>query len=403
MTMTLMLDLDDTLLDLSTDIFVPAYFKKLGAFLEKRVNPGRLIDELLAGTNLMLRNERPDLTLDEVFSNHFFPAVGFERAELQPEIDRFYDEIFPSLKELTAPRAAAVELVEYAFERGWRVVVATNPLFPRKAIYERLRWANLAPEKYPFALITTMETSHFTKSIPAYYLEILGNLGWPAGPVIMAGNDPQTDIDSALSAGLPIYWIRPDGGKSLPGLVDMPQGELKDFRHWIENIDDDLLEPSLKNPEALIRTLQSTPAILDSVRRSLRPADWTARSQPKEWAAVEIFCHLRDMDAEVNLPRVLTLIAENDAFIAGRDTDPWAEAREYIKQDGPAALQEFVATRQKLIGTLQSLSREGWDRRARHTIFGPTGLQELVGFMAEHDRTHVRQVIGLLDELHKMN
>jgi len=32
-----------------------------------------------------------------------------------------------------------------------------------------------------------------------------------------------------------------------------------------------------------------------------------------------------------------------------------------------------------------------WDRPARHAIFGPTSLQELVGFMAEHDRLHVRQ------------
>jgi hypothetical protein len=96
-------------------------------------------------------------------------------------------------------------------------------------------------------------------------------------------------------------------------------------------------------------------------------------------------------------------MAENDAFIPGQDTDPWAEERQYIKQDGPAAFRDFVTARMKLLGTLRSLSREGWDRRARHTIFGPTRLQELVGFMAEHDRTHIRQMLAALSDIHRAN
>jgi FMN phosphatase YigB (HAD superfamily) len=395
MTLTLFLDLDDTLLDINSDVFLPAYFKKLAGFLTSRVNPGRLIDELLAGTNLMLMNERPDLMLEEVFSNYFYPAIGVERADLQPEIDRFYDEVFPSLKEFSTARTDAVELVEYALEKGWRVVVATNPLFPRKATEHRLRWANLPPEKYPFALITSMENSHFTKRVPAYYLEVMGNLGWPEGQAIMVGDDPATDIDSALRAGLPVFWIRPEG-KSLPDLVDLPQGTVKDFRSWIENVNLDLLQPGLKNPEALLFSLKSTPAVLDTLIRSLKPGEWTARPQKDEWALVEILCHLRDLDVEVNLPRVLTLMTEDNPFVAGQDTDPWARERQYIKQDGLDAFRDFIGARMKLIGILKSLSREGWNRRVRHTIFGPTSLQELVGFMAEHDRTHVRQLIASL-------
>jgi FMN phosphatase YigB (HAD superfamily) len=402
MTLTLLLDLDDTLLDLNTEVFVAGYFKAISGYLGKKVNSGRLIDALLTGTNLMNQNQRPDLTLEEVFSNYFYPAIGIDRAELQPDIDRFYDEVFPTLKELTAPRPAAMHLVEEAFSKGWRVVVATNPLFPRKAVYERLRWANLPPEKYPFAQITSMEICHFTKAVPAYYLEILGRQDEPPGPAIMVGNDPEADIDSALSAGLPVYWIRPHG-KSLPEFVDLPQGEMKDFHDWIGSVDFHLLEPGLRNPDALLNSLQSTPAILDTLLRSLERAKWTLRPREKEWALLEIVCHLRDLDTEVNLPRVQALMAENEAFIAGQDTDPWAEERQYIKQDGPTAFRDFVAGRLKLLGTLRSLSREGWERRARHTIFGPTTLQELVVFMAEHDRTHIRQAIALLAALNQTN
>src|SRR5262245_18139199 len=105
MAFTLLLDLNDTLLDTNTPIFTPAYLQKLSGTLSNWV-----------------------------------------------------------------------ELVEYAFAKGWRLVISTNPSQPRATIEHRLREASLPPEKYPFALITSIENSHFSKSNPAYYAEILGNL-----------------------------------------------------------------------------------------------------------------------------------------------------------------------------------------------------------------------------------
>ena len=56
-------------------------------------------------------------------------------------------------------------------------MVATNPIFPRKAILHRLSWAGLAPEQVPFALITDYERFHFAKPNPAFFAEILAQLG----------------------------------------------------------------------------------------------------------------------------------------------------------------------------------------------------------------------------------
>jgi FMN phosphatase YigB (HAD superfamily) len=393
MTLTLLLDLDDTLLDSNMDIFIPAYFKKLAAYLGPRFNAQRLVQELLTGTMMMFKNERPDLTLEEIFSNYFYPALGAPRESLEAEINNFYDEVFPSLKELTKPRREAVELVEWAFSQGWRVVVATNPLFPRKAIEHRLRWANLPPEKYPFNLVTAFESMHFTKEIPAYYPEILGNLGWPEGPVIMVGDDPRMDIESALKAGLPVFWVRPKG-KSNPAFVNLSQGTLKEFRGWIKTVDFDSLKPDLTTPLALLYSLQSTPAVLDTLIRGLKPAEWTVRPKEGEWSLTEIFCHMRDVEMEVNVPRLQTVLSEDNAFIAGQDTDPWAEERQYIQQEGLAAYYDFAAARMELVEVLKDLSDDEWERKARHTIFGPTHLKELVGMMAEHDRLHIQQALA---------
>lgn len=396
MPLTLLLDLDDTLLDSNMDAFVPAYLKNLAGFLVDRAEPQQLIRELLVGRSLMFENERPDLTLNDIFNQYFYPALGMaNNTEFQTAMGRFYEDIFPSLKEFCTPRPAAVEMVEYAFEKGWRVVIATNPVFPLKTIEHRLRWANLPPEKYPFAMITAMETSHFSKVIPAYYAEILGKLGWPPGPVVMIGDEPILDMASASKAGLPVFWICPEG-KSLPELALVPQGTMRDFLEWIQVVDLNQLQPDLKKPEALISSLQSGPAVFDSLIRALKPAEWIARPLKDEWALIEILCHLRDMDVEVNLPRLETLTATENAFIAGQDTDPWATERHYIEQDGPTVFCDFVVARMKLVEKLKSLSTADWQRRGRHTIFGPTELQELVGFMAEHDRTHIQQAMALL-------
>jgi len=211
----------------------------------------------------------------------------------------------------------------------------------------------------------------------------------------MVGDEPVLDMDSASKASLPVFWIRP-AGNSLPELADTPQGTMRDFLKWIQAVDLNQLQPDLKKPEALISSLQSGPAVFDSLIRTLKPAEWIARPLKDEWALIEILCHLRDMDVEVNLPRLETLTAAENAFIAGQDTDPWATERHYIEQDGPTVFCDFVAARMKLVEKLKSLSAADWQRRGRHTIFGPTGLQELVGFMAEHDRTHIQQAMALL-------
>jgi hypothetical protein len=122
----------------------------------------------------------------------------------------------------------------------------------------------------------------------------------------------------------------------------------------------------------------------------------TQRPEPKEWCFTEILCHLRDVEWEVNLPRLQRLSTEENPFITGVDTDPWAEERDYRSQDGLAALQAFCAERMKTLELLSGLTEEQWQLAARHTFLGPTHLQELVSIIAAHDRLHLRQAKNCL-------
>jgi HAD superfamily hydrolase (TIGR01549 family) len=393
--LTLLLDLDDTLLHNHVDKFLPAYLKLLSGELAPYASPEVMVPQLLSATRIMAENLRPDCTLKLVFDAAFYPALGLAAEDLQDFLEHFYEEKFPRLQSLTRPKQEAVRLVQAAFERGYRVAIATNPLFPRRAIEHRLAWAGLPVDQYPFELVSAYETFHFSKPNPAYYAEILGRLNWPEGGILMVGDDWKRDIQGASQLGLATYWLP---NETAPGEDEIQAatgyGELADLLDWIDNLPEEKLQPEYDAPSAMLATMRATPAILDTLCGELVEEAWSARPRPEEWCPTEILCHLRDVDREVNLARVRRVLQENDPFISGRDTDPWADERKYFCQDGPQALQEFTAARLKLLDLLAAASPEDWDRSARHAILGPTSLKELVRIIAEHDRLHVRQVMG---------
>jgi FMN phosphatase YigB (HAD superfamily) len=390
MPITLLLDLDDTLLETNMDTFIPAYFKALSGALAEKVAPEVMIPALTGGTKAMMGNMDPALTLREVFDAHFFPKLGTDRFALHSSIDRFYDEIFPTLGAMTRPIPEAVHLVDWAVEQGHRVVIATNPFFPLKAVQHRLRWAGLPPEKYPFALVTSYETFHFTKETVAYYPEVLAQLGWPDDPVVMVGDDIDREVKPTQAAGFPVFWVRESG--DVPFEQDrIPHGKLESFRNWLEKTDPESLKISLQTPQALLATLRSTPAAIATLAGSVAKEVWMRKPVPTEWCLTEILCHLRDVERAVNLPRIRKILAEDNPFLAGEDTDHWVDEHHCAEQDGSEILVDFIRARKETIGLLSNLKTE-WSRMARHSIFGPTTLLEMVGIVAGHDRVHVQQI-----------
>ena len=252
MTLTLLLDLDNTLLDSDMNTFIPAYFQALGETMAAHVPPEKLLKYLMQGTNAMMANQDATKTLQEVFALNFYPYLGVERDLLDPLIEHFYRDIFPTLAYLTKKRPAAVDLVEWAFSAGHRIAIATNPLFPRAAIEHRLRWAGLAPEKYPFELISSFETFHFSKPNPAYLAEVLQKMGWTEGAILVVGDDPVLDLSAAEALGVAAYWIA-DDTQDLPAERKNPlgRGRIGALRDWLESTDEASLLPSAETRQKI--------------------------------------------------------------------------------------------------------------------------------------------------------
>jgi FMN phosphatase YigB (HAD superfamily) len=231
----ILFDLDDTLLGNSVETFVPAYFQKLAPQVAHLVPPARLIAELMRGTEAMNANDGTGPTNEEAFAAAFYPALGYELDELRPIFERFYIEEFPKLQPLTDTRPEARALVEWAFERGLQVAIATNPIFPLLAIEQRLDWAGVPVTEFDYELVTSYENMHATKLHPAYYHEILAQLERQPGECLMIGDNWEWDIAPPASIGIPTYWVAdPDETPPANNASPVGQGMLADLWNWTQ-------------------------------------------------------------------------------------------------------------------------------------------------------------------------
>lgn len=398
MSLTLLLDLDETLLGHSRQQFIPAYMSALGKHLAPYVDPGKMVPTLLNATQQMMTSGSAERTLEETFSSAFYPPLELDRAAIRPTLDEFYARQYPLLRSMTYSRPEAIELVQNALARGYQVGIATSPLFPRTATLQRLEWAGLSPDNYPFALISTFESFHFAKPSPSYFAEFLAQMGCPEGPVLVVGDDLRMDVLPSLACGLPVFWTPVDASHcwDQPS-PPPPTGNLSEVLDWLDQAPAESLLPDISSPAALIAFLRATPAAMDTLTQRIGDQRWNTRPAPAEWSPVEIICHLRDVETEVNIPRLQLSLSEENPFITGQNTDPWADERGYIRQSLSDALQAFQIQRSRLLTILEPLKEQDWQRPIRHAIFGRTTLLEMVRIVLDHDRIHTRQVYRALE------
>ncbi|MGF9906424.1 HAD family hydrolase [Brevibacillus porteri] len=189
---TILFDLDGTLLEMQTEPFVKSYLVEVGRHVGDKYDTEKLLALIWDATKAMIMNQEPDKTNERVFIEHFMEHSEWEREEIWPLFDSFYRDVFPTLSHLTYPSPWAKQIIAAAKEQGFRVAVATNPVFPRDAIHHRLAWIGMSPDD--FELVTVYEESHFTKPNPGYYNEICQKLGVEPKDCVMVGNHMQEDM-----------------------------------------------------------------------------------------------------------------------------------------------------------------------------------------------------------------
>ncbi|WP_202081514.1 HAD family hydrolase [Caldalkalibacillus salinus] len=192
MTKAILFDLDGTLLPMDTEQFVENYVKRLAKHVAQKMDPKAFVDALWKATQAMIENKERHLTNEQVFEQTFLALSEKERADMWPLFDEFYETVFPTLADWTKPTPIARKVVQEALDQGYKVAVATNPVFPHAAIAHRLTWADL--DDLPFEVVTVYENSTFTKPHAEYYQAICDKLNLQPEACIMVGNDMQEDM-----------------------------------------------------------------------------------------------------------------------------------------------------------------------------------------------------------------
>lgn len=214
----ILFDLDGTLLPMDTDDFLTHYFKAIAGHVKHIMEPNTVIEHIMSSTKAVIVNEDAQRTNEQVFIEEFLRRSKLRQEDIWPVFDQFYADVFPELRAHVHPNRLSRRIIQEALQQGYRLVVATNPVFPRAAIRERMKWSEI--DDLPFEWVTVYEESHFCKPALQYYAEICEHIGVKPEDCIMVGNDVQEDMvasqlgmktflvtDYAVDRGHPHYRI----------------------------------------------------------------------------------------------------------------------------------------------------------------------------------------------------
>ena len=218
----ILFDLDGTLLPMDQNVFAKTYFLKLLEYnAPLGYMPDRFMAGMKAGIGAMVANDG-SRTNHEAFWAAFSAVCGKDMPNDREHIDGFYTEAFDQIRAVCGFHPLAAETVRSLKDRGLRVILATNPLFPRIATQKRIRWAGLTPED--FELYTTYEDIGTCKPNPDYYREVLARTGLDASECVMVGNDVGEDMMAGAQAGLRGFLLT-------DCLINTPGADVNDYPH----------------------------------------------------------------------------------------------------------------------------------------------------------------------------
>ncbi len=144
--------------------------------------------------------------------------------------------------------------------------------------------------------------------------------------------------------------------------------------------------------EDLLAAFRATPDVLKGLLRGHGEAQAReARGGDENWSAVEVLCHMRDVE-EMALQRTRRMRDEDNPWLAGFDQERWAKERNYAEANLDEALSAFLQLRAMHLAELSALRPSDWERPGRHEEQGQITIANHTQHLVSHDAIHLAQM-----------
>ena len=227
---TILFDLDGTLLPMDIKVFEKVYFGSLARHFTDKHDMQSFIALIWGATKAMVANTE-HRTNEEVFMEAMKLMVHEQLEEYQARFRHFYQTDFDAVRQSVSRNEDILVAVKMLKEKGYQLVIATNPMFPRFAILKRIEWAGLDIED--FSYVTSFEDNHYCKPQPKFYQEVLSEIGKSASECLMVGNDTVEDL-IASKLNIATYLIEDHAIIREDSFVPTYQGSYKNFLKFVE-------------------------------------------------------------------------------------------------------------------------------------------------------------------------
>lgn len=189
---TILLDLDGTVLPLDMDLFMKIYFSEMTKIFSDLPDVEQIAKNIWTATAATVKNTEAHKVNEQVFMETYSKLIDGDINEHRERFDAFYDAGYLKTKASVIENEWMRKSVDVLKEKGYQLVLATNPIFPLKAILHRIIWAGFEPEE--FSYISCFEKNHYCKPQIQFYEEVLSEIGKKPEECLMVGNDVQEDM-----------------------------------------------------------------------------------------------------------------------------------------------------------------------------------------------------------------
>lgn len=225
-------DLDGTLLPMDSELFMKIYAKEVTKAFHGFEEAEMIFPQIMKSIGEVVK-DREETTNFEKFFMNFEKVMPKSREEYLKVFDVFYETGFLNVKEATYTSEHIIEAVHILKDKGYQLIIATNPIFPMAANRHRIDWAGLNIDDFDH--VTSFEKNKHCKPSVDFYREVLDEVGLEGHEVLMVGNDVQEDL-AIQSLGAKTFLIENHMINRKPNepVPSDHQGTYEDFLEYVK-------------------------------------------------------------------------------------------------------------------------------------------------------------------------